>query len=1005
MPFEFLTDDHLNRYAHYNDDPVPDALGKHFYLEPNDLKLINKTREPHNRLGLAVQLCTLRYLGTFLTDPTDVPRVVVQTVAHQLGMTDTRTFRRYLERRSTRFEHAKLVRDHLGYTEFSGAEALRLMRWLYAKLLIGDERPIVLFDLCTRQLEQRKVVLPGATTLARVIVRVRERVSQRLYRDLAGKISPEPIDKLETLLLVPEGERFTRLERLRVPPTRVSSPSLVAALERIEAIRSLGVGDIDLSDVPESRLWALARFAMLAWGQTISKLAVERRRATLLAFAQHLERSATDDALDVFDALMGSLGLKGERQRRRERLRTLRDLDASALVLRDVGRLVLDSGIEAEKLRATVLARIGEGRLLEAIGKVSELASNADDEEVEVWLNASAVVGRFILKLLTTIQFEGTPTAKPLLDAMIFIARTSGKPKASWGKAPRDFVPKRWTSIVFLHGEIDRSAFLVCVAHQLRQALKQREVFVARSQRYGDPRAQLLQGDVWAAKRAEVCRSLGFSTDAQTEIDHLAEHLDRAYRRVSDGIEDHPGLRLEVVDGVLTPKVAPLEAMPEPGSLKLLTRQAESRLPDIDFSELLLEVNACTSFVDEIARSGENQPRAADIEVSICAVLVAQACNIGLKAVAQANHPALSLSRLAWVQQTYVRSDTILRANARLVDHHAALPLTQRWGGGEVASADGLRFVVPVRSIYTGSNSRYFGAQRGITYYTLTSDQFTMLHGIVIPGTLRDSLFILSTLLDQQTSLNPREVMSDTAGYSDVVFGLFLLLGYQFSPRLADLESTRYWRVDRHADYGKLNDISKNRVNTALIAQHWDDILRVAGSLKLGAVKAPDVMRVLARDGSLSGLGKAIAEVGRIAKTMYLLEYVSDETYRRRIHTQLNRGESRGQLARAVMHGRKGEIREKYRAGMEDQLGALGLVVNAIALWNTRYLQAALDAIRAMGDDVFEADVSRLSPLKFAHINMLGRYHFEMSPDVAGGDLRPLRDPNAVDPLENFWVD
>ncbi len=391
--------------------------------------------------------------------------------------------------------------------------------------------------------------------------------------------------------------------------------------------------------------------------------------------------------------------------------------------------------------------------------------------------------------------------------------------------------------------------------------------------------------------------------------------------------------------------------------------------------------------------------------MSVCAVLVAQACNIGLKAVAQPGNPVLNLGRLLWVQQNHVRADTILEANARLVEAHAALPLVQRWGGGEVASADGLRFVVPVRSIHTGSNSRYFGAGRGVTYYTLTSDQFTQLHGIVVPGTLRDSLYILATLLEQRTRLEPREIMSDTAGYSDVVFGLFHLLGYQFSPRLADVGGARYWRIDREANYGALNGVARNRINTALISQHWDDILRVAGSLRLGAVNATEVMRVLAKEGSLSSLGKAIAEVGRVAKSVYLLEYVSDEAYRRRIHTQLNRGESRGKLARAVYHGNRGEVRERYKSGMEDQLGALGLVVNAIALWNSRYMQAALNVIEAMGDEAREEDVARLSPLKWGHINMLGRYHFELDQSAAGGDLRPLRDPNAVEVLETIWED
>jgi len=102
---------------------------------------------------------------------------------------------------------------------------------------------------------------------------------------------------------------------------------------------------------------------------------------------------------------------------------------------------------------------------------------------------------------------------------------------------------------------------------------------------------------------------------------------------------------------------------------------------------------------------------------------------------------------------------------------------------------------------------------------------------LVIPGTLRDSLYILDRLLDQETSLRPTEVMTDSASYSDQVFGLFRLLGYQFSPRLADIGDARFWRLDRSARYGPLDEVARHRIDTQLIAAHWDDLLRVAGSL------------------------------------------------------------------------------------------------------------------------------------------------------------------------------
>ena len=279
----------------------------------------------------------------------------------------------------------------------------------------------------------------------------------------------------------------------------------------------------------------------------------------------------------------------------------------------------------------------------------------------------------------------------------------------------------------------------------------------------------------------------------------------------------------------------------------------------------------------------------------------------------------------------------------------------------------------------------------------LVSDQFTGLNGITVPGTLRDSLTLLSVVLEQQTELQPTEIMTDTGAYTDTIFGIFHLLGYQFSPRLADIGGTRFWRVDGKADYGALNELAPQRINTALIVQHWEDLLRMAGSLKLGTVQAAGLIRTLQTKDRPTKLARALEELGRLIKTLYLLRFIDDEAYRRRILVQLNRGEGRHQLARIVFHGKRGELRQRYREGQEDQLGALGLVVNVIVLWNTVYMDAALNQLRAESFDVRDEDVARLSPLSFDHVNMLGRYAFILPDQIARSELRPLRDPQNPD--------
>jgi TnpA family transposase len=240
-------------------------------------------------------------------------------------------------------------------------------------------------------------------------------------------------------------------------------------------------------------------------------------------------------------------------------------------------------------------------------------------------------------------------------------------------------------------------------------------------------------------------------------------------------------------------------------------------------------------------------------------------------------------------------------------------------------------------------------------------------------------------------------VATDTASYSDIVFGLFRLLGYRFSPRIADLGGTGFWRADvpgqPAGDYGPLNAIACNKVNVDRIVTHWPDMLRVAVSLITNQVRAYDLLRMLTRDGHPTPVGQALAEYGRIAKTLHLLAMVDpvDETYRRTVTRQLNIGESRHSLARKILHGHRGDIMQPYRAGQEDQLGPLGLVLNAVVLWNTRHIDLAVTELRAQGYPVRDEDAARLSPLGYAHINMLGRYNF---PLPSTNRLRPLRNPD-----------
>ncbi|WP_321823961.1 Tn3-like element ISXc4 family transposase [Xanthomonas citri] len=989
MPVSFLSTTQRERYGRYPDTLSSEELARYFHLDDDDREWIATKRRDSSRLGYALQLTTARFLGTFLEDPTAVPSPVLHTLSSQLGIADPSDC--VIDYRTTRqrWQHTSEIRTRYGYREFTGTGVqFRLGRWLCALCWTGTDRPSALFDYANGWLVGHKVLLPGVTLLERFIAEIRSRMESRLWRLLVHGVTPEQRQRLDDLLKLVEGSRQSWLDRLRKGPVRVSAPALVAALLRIETVRGLGI-KLPGTHVPPSRIAALARFASTAKVSAVARLPEVRRIATLVAFVHCLEASAQDDAIDVLDLLLRELFTKAEKEDRKVRQRSLKDLDRAASTLAEACRMLLDPALPDGELRERVYAAIGHDELAQALNEVRGLVRPPNDVFYTELEARKATVSRFLPALLRVIRFDANPAAQPLAQALQWLHE---KPDHD---PPTAIVGKAWQRhVVQDDGHINATAYSFCALDKLRSAIRRRDVFISPSWRYADPRAGLLAGAEWEASRPIVCRSLSLSAQPEATLSELTRELDETYRRVAARLPQNDAVRFENVGDKTELVLSPLEALEEPPSLIALRNEIKARMPRVDLPEILLEVAGRTGCMEAFTHLTERTARAADLTTSLCAVLMAEACNTGPEPLVRPDTPALKRDRLMWVDQNYVRDDTLTACNAVLVAAQSRIALARTWGGGDVASADGMRFVVPVRTIHAGPNPKYFNRGRGVTWYNLLSDQRTGLNAITVPGTLRDSLILLAVVLEQQTELQPTQIMTDTGAYSDLVFGLFRLSNYRFCPRLADVGGTRFWRVDPDADYGDLNALARQRVNLDRITPHWDDVLRLVGSLKLGLVPAMGIMRTLQVDERPTSLAQAIAEIGRIDKTIHTLNFIDDEARRRATLLQLNLGEGRHSLAREVFHGKRGELFQRYREGQEDQLSALGLVVNMIVLWNTLYMDAVLTQLRSEGYPVKPEDEARLSPFGHEHINMLGRYSFSVPEAVARGELRPLTKPN-----------
>jgi hypothetical protein len=195
-----------------------------------------------------------------------VPAGVIAHVAAQLDLPATTDLAPY-RTGDARWDHAAEIRQRFGYRDFSEQpEHFRLVQWLYTRAWLSAERPSVLFDLATARLVERKIMVPGVTTLTRLVAAVRDRAAQRLWRRLAELPDAEMRQRLEDLLVVPVGSRQSPLDRLRTAPVRASAPALVDALHRLVEVRALGAGRVDLSSFPAGRLKVLELCAQLTPG-------------------------------------------------------------------------------------------------------------------------------------------------------------------------------------------------------------------------------------------------------------------------------------------------------------------------------------------------------------------------------------------------------------------------------------------------------------------------------------------------------------------------------------------------------------------------------------------------------------------------------------------------------------------------------------------------------------------------------------------------------------------
>jgi TnpA family transposase len=426
-----------------------------------------------------------------------------------------------------------------------------------------------------------------------------------------------------------------------------------------------------------------------------------------------------------------------------------------------------------------------------------------------------------------------------------------------------------------------------------------------------------------------------------------------------------------------------------------------ARLPMVPLAEAIIEVDKVTAFSTQLTHAGGATPRAPELEHrrNLYAALIAQACNFGNTRMSELT--GISADTLDWYTQWYLRDEATLRAaNAAVVNEHHRHPLAGRWGGGTLSSSDGLRLPMRGKSLTARALSRYF-LHEGVTTYCHVSDQHTTYGTQIIVSTDRDGLYVLDEILGNTTELPIVEHTTDTHGQMLATFALFDLVGKQLSPRIAKITDKPLWRPHPASHYTRWHlagPLLGAHAQTDLIEEHWDDLTRIAGSLKLGYVSASLLVARLQAGSRQHPLAKALLEYGKLLRTLHALRWFTDEAFRRRIGRQLNRGESLNDLRRFIAFANAGKEKYRHHEDQTTQAHCLTLVVNICVLSTTWYIQDAISAEETDGHEVSDEAIGYLSPAHFEAINPYGTHHIDVAGVIGRGHRRPLRVPKRAKP-------
>ena len=700
----------------------------------------------------------------------------------------------------------------------------------------------------------------------------------------------------------------------------------------------------------------------------------------LAAFCHLRSQEITDNLVDLLLGIIKRLGSNAEKRIERKILRDIKRVRGKGRILYEVAKASIDKpdGV----INEVIYPVADETTLQQIIAEYQADGSYEQQIQLKTRQSYARHYRRMVPPLLQVLAFQSNNELhRPLIRALALIEKYADSQHKYYLETEdiplQDVVPTAWRDRVIhrsKNGEvrINRINYEVCVFQKLRDRLRCKEIWVEGAYRYRNPDDDLPQD--FDDHRKSYYEMLQQPLDVDTFVTRLQQSMIDALTVFDTGLPENPWVEL-LPDRKKCIKLSPLTPQPEPLNLLHLKHTLADRWPLIELLDMLKETDLRVNFTQHFqSAASRTQLSQKTVQKRLLLCLYALGTNAGFKRMAHTENPR----DLLYIKRRFINKDNLRAAIATIVNAIFKVRSPHIWGEATTACAsDSKKFAAWDQNLLTEWHVRYRGP--GIMVYWHLDKKAACIHSQVKSVSSSEVAAMIEGVLHHCTDMNVEKNYVDSHGQSEVAFAFCHLLGFQLLPRLKPISSQRlYLPLNEMADdLVNLQPALTRAIRWDLIEQQYDEMVKFATALRLGTAETEAILRRFTRKGPQHPTYKALAELGKAVKTVFLCEFLHSIELRREIHEGLNVVENWNSANSFIFYGRSSEIATNNREDQEIAVLSMHLLQVCMVYINTLMIQQIL-AEPDWQDRLKPEDLRALTPLIYAHVNPYGRFYLDM---------------------------